>query len=166
MNWRIAMNLVAEESHTLRAARALLEEVAEIAGEIRRAEELIAGLKERRHRVSQALEASRMALGDIERAALDRDNRFASISKPNLGRISSPARSLIDRLKTDLQKTWRVEELQEYLTEKGEEVSDKYASNTLRKLYEQGLLVRVGRGQYRANNVILKIEGMDNMDLE
>jgi hypothetical protein len=154
------------ESHTFRAARALLEELTSISDQLRATEEQVAALREKRARVMQAFEASRMALSDGERRKLDEECQTFPTLKPNLTRMTAPARALIDRLKSDLGKTWRVEELQGYLSARGEEVSDKYASNTLRKLYEQGLLIRLGRGKYRAKDAILSIEGLDDMDME
>jgi hypothetical protein len=157
---------IVHESHTFRAARALLEELSALSDQLRTAEEQVAALREKRARVTQAFEAIRIALSDGERTKLDQESFSLPTPRPNLTRISAPARALIDRLRTDLGKTWRVEELQVYLAARGEEVSDKYASNTLRKLYEQGLLIRIGRGKYRAKDTILSIEGLDDMDTE
>ncbi len=154
------------ESHTFRAARALLQELRVLSEQLRSIEEQVVALKDRRARVTQALEASRLALSDAERKKLDDECESLPSQRPTLTRISAPARALIDRLRSDLDKTWRVEELQCYLTSRGQDVSDKYASNTLRKLYEQGLLVRIGRGKYRAKDTILSIEGLDDMDIE
>ncbi|AUH65134.1 hypothetical protein [Paracoccus zhejiangensis] len=80
--------------------------------------------------------------------------------------VSETARKLIEFIRSDIERVWQVGDLQQRLEKHGERISDRYASNTLRKLRDRGLISRVGRGKYRANNTILAIEGLDEDDLE
>ena len=80
----------------------------------------------------------------------------------NASRVSAAAKHLIEKLKSDVERTWKVEEIQKHLSNSGANVTNRYASNTLRKLYEKGHLVKVKRGLYRVNDSLLAIEGLEN----
>ena len=151
-----------KDSRTLVAAREILAEITRIDLAIARHTKEVANLKFRRQRHLQAYQALAETLDGVELHRLDRSPLSYTSAPINASRVSAAAKHLIEKLKSDVERTWKVEEIQKHLSNSGANVSNRYASNTLRKLYEKGHLVKVKRGLYRVNDSLLAIEGLEN----
>ena len=153
-----------KESNTLIAAHALRAEYERLSTDEADLEAKLSAVRNQKAKTLQSYNAV------VDLLSLDERGRIASVevkppvSNSGLHRAAPAASALLERMKSDAKKTWRVEELQEFLANKGEQVSEKYASNTLKKLYDQGLIERLGRGKYRAHNTILGVSGLDEED--
>lgn len=150
---------------TYEAVSALAKELDSLGHEIRRHEERLADLRKRQQVISQSLQAL-LPMLSAEKLEEFRSLQASSHLDVRRLRTTEASRFLVDKLKSDASRTWRVEELQNFLSASGQDVSEKYASNTLRKLHAQGLLTRVGRGLYRVNDTLLSLEGFTHDDME
>ena len=142
-----------EELDIEEPTKAIRRQLAAVETSIAAAEKSLSELRDQRFRLAKSLEVLT-------------GGKATSPAKDKLGRLSSHGIEILRALRQDANKIWKVEELQQLLDDRGAEVSDKYASNTLAKLYDRGLLIRVGRGKYRAGDQLLSIEGLMEVDHE
>lgn len=149
--------------HVRSAAEALLKQIRAIDGELAEVDQRRRELDRSRAGLANSLRALMASASERELDGLDLEDIADYPRKASL-RLSESGRNLIDLLKADIGNIVRVEDLQRRLEESGEHVSQKYASNTLRKLYENGLIQRVGRGRYKVEERILSIPGLDPED--
>jgi hypothetical protein len=155
-----------KESNTLTAAHALRAEYERLSTDAADLEVKLAAVQALKAKTLRSYNAVVDLLSPDELDRIGRVEVKPIITSPGLHRAAPAASALLERIKSNVQKTWRVEELQEFLANKGEQVSEKYASNTLKKLFDQGLIQRLGRGKYRANNTILGVTGLDEEDYQ
>lgn len=158
------MKTAATQSPTAAASAELLERMDRLRAEMDELERQLSEKRRQHTALRSAVETLLVATPEAERGGL----RLEALNpeKVLLRRISKEAREIIEKLKSDAQKVWRVEEIQKYAENKNMQVSDRYASNLLGKLHEQGLLTKVSRGLYRANDTLLAIEGLEGSDYE
>lgn len=85
---------------------------------------------------------------------------------PELSIRSERVRLLLKKIVEDPRKSWSADEVQARLLDAGTTATEKYAANTLRRLYEEGLLTRVSRGLYRASDQLIAAQGVSTEDYD
>ncbi|WP_338549648.1 hypothetical protein [Roseovarius phycicola] len=161
------MNTTEIKSGTFEAAKVLTDELRQVEREMLGVETRLKSLREKHAKIRSSLEPLSGLLNENQLAEIGYRS-IADSSKARVldARMTDGTRRVIEKLRSQLDKIWKVEELQNFIEDSGLEVSDRYASNTLRKLHNQGLLIKVGRGLYRANDQLLAIEGLEESDYE
>lgn len=142
------------------AARLLFEEALSLDTQIKKLEGELIALKEQRVRILQSLRPVRLALSENLAAEVGKLLEADPELLNDLPLRSERVRLLLTRILSDPMKAWSAEEAQSELKKSGENVTEKYTANTLRRLFEEGFLVRVSRGLYRASDQLVAIEGL------
>jgi hypothetical protein len=145
------------------AAGLLVGEAEAIDAQIQRLENELSELKDRKSRLIDALRHMR------ESISKNMSGKVARLIDQNRTTIQEfPARSekvimLLKKIRSEPLRSWNTETIKASL---GQDFSEKYTANTMRRLHEEGLLVRVSRGLYRASDHLVAIEGLTEEDLE
>jgi hypothetical protein len=145
------------------AARLLVAEVQAIDASIMAHEKELAALRARRARAMDALRPMRGGLS----AEVSAEVSAVLSSDPDTGSEfaarSEKVKLLLSQIRANPLVAWSPEQVRSTL---GGEFSEKYTANTMRRLSEEGLLVRVGRGLYKASNQLVAIEGLTEGDFD
>lgn len=143
-----------------------LRDLEAASSEVRRLEEQLATARQRQRRIREAVD-SLAAVNDVSEETQRRMDEIIGSPKPDaIEQSSEPVQALLNKLMTSPETYWKVEEIQRFLDDGGYGVSSKYASNTMRKLQERGLLRRVGRGIYQVNDQRISMMGHSQEDYD
>lgn len=149
------------------AVETVLERLLRSAEDIRAREVELHEARENQKRLHEAFQGLlRVLPGDVRtqfEAKFAREIGVDTAPKPN---VRNPIDAIFRMMKSSEKQAFRAEEVQKRLDEGGFDVSPRYAGNTLHRLYSEGKLERIGRGQYRLKNLYLSIPGLTPEDFD
>ena len=147
------------------ALDAAISELESVTAKLRVQQRKTKSMQLRINELHQLIAASSKLVSDSKRAEIK--NRLGGMEsvatiRPDTG--SPEYRQVINLLSANPDRPWRVEHLRRQLMNLGIDASPKSLYNTVQRLHQKGLLVKVRRGLYQVNDLNLALIRQEDFD--